>query len=315
MRRVWLILLAILTLSACSPTWRPSVDEVQVRGHDLVATFQDGGAVSSSDGGRTWQQSQDGPLTSQTSMCVPKKARCYMIDPGRMKVLESDDGKGWRTSWEIPPGRADLLGRTLGGTPQSVSLTVQATPNGHVVAVANQEDGLAIRDEDGVWRRVSFDENYDTMTPVGLDENGPVGIESWVALMVGAWVLLAGFAIATGRTGLIALASVGVLVLIIGGPAATFSAEGPFSIAVLCSFALAGMLTGSWITAGLSGRALGTVLGTGVLVSLGILAPFRAWSMGLFDSYDTALRLSFGVGLVLVLFGLALVYRWARSDR
>ncbi|MFI6324657.1 hypothetical protein ACIBG8_44530 [Nonomuraea sp. NPDC050556] len=315
MRRVWLILLAILTLSACSPTWRPSVDEVQVRGRDLVATFEDGGAVSSRDGGRTWQPSDAPSLTTQTSMCVPKKARCYMIDPGRLKVLESDDGKAWRTSWEIPSGQAELLGRNLGGTPQSVSLAVQATSRGHVVAVANQADGLAIRDEDGVWRRVAFDDDHDVTAPVDLDQNGPIGIESWVALMVGAWVLLAGFAIASGRAGLAALASIGFLALVIGVPTAAFSADGPFSIAVLCSFALAGMLTGSWITAGLRGRALGTVLGTGVLVSLGVLAPFRAWSMGLLPGYDIALQMSVGLGLLFVLVGLALVYRWGRSDR
>lgn len=322
MRRAWLLLLAILALTACSPVepGASEADAVEVRGKSVLVGW-DGqrAAYISTDRGRTWQETQASgeTLRVQTSQCVPKDPdRCYMIAKGQMKVLESlDAGKTWRTAWEVTPGRVELLTRDLGTMPESKALAIQSSARGHVVVVANGSDGVAVRDIHGTWQRMGFGSmTMSEEEAISLDSAGHIGYEAWIAILAGVWTLMAGFAIAGRKTSLTLIAIFGLLAATISFAAAA-GGSGIATLGALAVMGTLGLLITAWQTASLRGRTLGTVLSAGILVALGVLGPFRAWSMGWVDAYDSAAGVSLGLGAVFMVAGLALVYRVAKKAR
>lgn len=319
-----LVLLAVLTLSGCSPSQQPlNISRIEVNDGTLVARSDVDWHFSygSTDGGRTW-----GPWTgtptdrTQSSQCVPNHgSRCYRVVQGELKVLESNDGSTtWTTSWEVPQDRVDVLTRALGDPPRSVALAVQETASGHVVVVANGSDGVAVRDEQGVWRRYGLENGLSTEAALPLD-SAPIGHESWVALLAGVWTLIAGFAIATrtyGRSSLTAVAIEALFSTMIGAVVG-FSDPVTTMLGVFGSLITLGLLIAAWVVAAnakIGGVTMGAVLGAGVLTALGVVSPFRLWGSGLVQHYDTALMLAAGLGLALAATGLVLVRRTALAQ-
>ncbi|MBE3012370.1 hypothetical protein IL992_24720 [Microbispora sp. NEAU-D428] len=144
-----------------------SAQAVEVRDGEIVVMVRDRSAIASEDGGRSWHEWKDSPSPSSspaTRACVPAEPRrCYRVIPGRLGVEQTTDGGAtWTVAWEISRGGQGWLDRVyenpdpLGersGPAASLAVAVQAVPGGHVVAVANGTDGVALRDVSGRWRR------------------------------------------------------------------------------------------------------------------------------------------------------------------
>ncbi|MFI6297675.1 hypothetical protein ACIBEJ_39205 [Nonomuraea sp. NPDC050790] len=319
--------LAVLAVAATSATHSPpAADVVRVDGARITVTGTWAASNVSTDGGRTWHLSgrRDPDLASQRSMCVPREPRrCYWVRGDGVRVMQSDDASvTWRPSWELSPGRHELLERAYGEEVSSASLAVQATARGHVVVVANGRDGVAVRDEDGQWTRLGYDPSgrltARAATPV--DGGDEVGGELAVAVLAGLWACVAGLMVAAaGRRRSAAhwiapaLATAGVLPYVLldpwpgGVPALLWLAGAPLLLAGVVVAIVEAVL------AKIHSTALWTALGTGVLVALGIAVPFRGWAFGWPDSYEVALALAAFLAVALAALGLALVRRAATT--
>ncbi|MEY9849728.1 hypothetical protein ABH940_006840 [Streptacidiphilus sp. BW17] len=130
-----------------------------------------------SDDGLHWQVSQTFPtptdpsrmprLSLRTEDCVPgAPEHCYRVVPGHALVQETRDaGRHWFTAWQLSAGR-ELFLRRSGGYAEdttgarlhldSTSLVVLLVAAGHVVIVADQNDGLVVRTADGRWPRTGL---------------------------------------------------------------------------------------------------------------------------------------------------------------
>lgn len=293
----------------------PQANYVEVTAEGIIVTGFDTMPMVSADGGATWhvrQRQDDLPASSaRTSACVGQ--HCYRVVSSRMKVMESNDGGAmWRVSWEVSAGRAKLLDRVLGEPrccrrrpPESQSLAVQARPGGgHVVVVANQRDGIAVRDRAGGWRRLGF-------VGAGLGEAAPLsqvgrylGDETRVAVLTGLWAAIAAL-VAISAPGMVS--SHGMTWLALGGVLLMMPYPYP-EIFIFPNNPLpwlaavpGGVLTFTMLVLALARlRTITSVLGPlalGVAVALGIALPFYGWSAGVPDDYGTAVVLAVLIGL------------------
>ncbi|MFC1433835.1 hypothetical protein ACEZDB_24610 [Streptacidiphilus sp. N1-3] len=164
---------------------------------------------TSTDGGVTWRQPATVPEATVTAdACVPgQPALCYRVGLGAQEVQQTTDGgTHWSTVWRLSPGRQVYLRRELPDNPLkdappaygSTSVAVARVPGGYRVVVADQQDGLLVRDATGRWQRRGF---------TGLDVRGhalpapgatpltggfgPIGKELLLAVFAGwlAWLL------------------------------------------------------------------------------------------------------------------------------
>jgi hypothetical protein len=142
-------------------------------------------------------------------------ALCYRVAPGRLRVEQSNDGgRTWITAWELSEGRRKFLRRGYGlwtesATVKSASLAVQPSDNGHVVVVANREDGLLVRDTAGRWRRIGFPARSPAAAAAGAvtqpaasltDDGERIVMEYNFGYVVDALVLLAAAQVARRRS-------------------------------------------------------------------------------------------------------------------
>ncbi|MFD9944581.1 hypothetical protein ACFWYW_48300 [Nonomuraea sp. NPDC059023] len=317
------VLAVAATGAAGSP---PAADAVRVDGGRITVTGTWASGNVSTDGGRTWRLAPDSDPSAQgqKSMCVPREPRrCYWVRGDGIRVMRSDDASvTWQPSWELSPGRLELLERSYGERVSSVSLAVQATARGHVVVVANGRDGVAVRDESGRWTRLGYDPSgrLTAGAATAVDGGQEVSGELAVALLAGVWAIVAGLMIAArGRRRIAthwiapALATVGVLPYMLldpeaGGVAALLWLAGaPLLLAAVVLAIVESVL------AKIPSTALWWALGTGVLVALGIAAPFRGWAFGWPDSYDVALAMAAFFSVAIGALGLTLVRRTARD--
>lgn len=308
--------LAVLAITATSAApGAPQANVVQADPEAITVTGRDHRPFVSRDGGASWQvqDSDEGPPPEpgRTSACVQQ--HCYRIVAGRMKVMESSDGGiTWRVSWEISPGRTKLLDRSFDEPRccrpiplQSESLAVQARPGGgHVVVVANERDGIAVRDEAGKWRRLGFAADGTALSQAAaLTAFGEhVEDETKVAVLSGLLALVIGIAMSSVRRmrawNTAAFGIAGLLAMVpYPYPDLVFSAATTF-----VGMAGATMLLCALIVAVMdlpSPSALLKPLAIGVAVALGVAVPFHGWSAGAPDDYGTALTLAvvFGLGL------------------
>ncbi|MDX6742469.1 hypothetical protein [Actinocorallia sp. A-T 12471] len=182
--------LAVLATAATSAPAERSVRDVWVEDGRLF--FSEGYDFASRDGGLTWERIDPEPVPTtpsptptyatptppsppatplppvpevpygQPSACLPSQpTHCYRVVPGRLAVQETDDGRTWRTAWEVSEGRTDFLrrqsfNRGLDPRIESIGLAVQEVAGGHVVLVANGGDGLTLRNAQGEWHRAGF---------------------------------------------------------------------------------------------------------------------------------------------------------------
>ncbi|MCD0450516.1 hypothetical protein LO762_15150 [Actinocorallia sp. API 0066] len=146
---------------------------VPVNGEIIVGG---GGGYVATEDGFTWrwvstEQAYAALAGTPPPDCLPSDpAHCYRVVPHRLAVQETTDGHVWKTVWEISPGRADFLRRenAVGRDPAmfSHSLAVLEHPDGyHIVVVANGDDGIALRNARGSWKRLGTPHLISVKTP------------------------------------------------------------------------------------------------------------------------------------------------------
>ncbi|MHA6765293.1 hypothetical protein [Streptacidiphilus sp. PAMC 29251] len=332
----------VLVLTLCASTasaavyWRRFDDSVvgTKDGRLLVlefggaSTFYSGRAYTSSDAGASWQDSptvavgvlsptEVPGLVVRTEACVPAEPeRCYRVVPGRLpRVEQSDDGgRNWSTAWQLSAGRVLFLRRN--GEPGSdepgsslrygsTSLAVMPVPGGHgyTVVVADQNDGLVLRDPAGHWARrgMASAGPYETALPdTGL---GDAMSKEYLLALGAAWLtLLVGTGAAQlrrDRRGAVLLAH-GLRVALGFGWLAVIAAQGGIdgepSTYRMVLLTLAGpvVLFGLWLNRGprVFRPALRRTLAAAFLVTWPLtLLPFLGWSVARPDGYPLAVLL------------------------
>ncbi|MEU7941801.1 hypothetical protein [Microbispora bryophytorum] len=294
-----------VTATAAAPI-PPSA--LHVEAHDAVIVVYLGygpDGLATSDQGRSWHRWTSPPSekSSRTS-CVPgEPRRCYRVAPPLLRVEQSDDaGATWTTAWEISPSRQRYLNRIYApyassDTARSVAVTVLPAPRGHLVAVANGRDGVALRDVSGRWHRLGL-RGYDDLseqaaTPL-FDAGEHIEAETGTAYLTALTVLLAALAFAGGwrrsPLGFVAAGYVtwGGLYMTVKGPPGIFGL--PFTIlgALLVMGGSVGLAAAVVYS---STRGLSSIIAA-PLTFAAIYLPFRGWSAGWPDDYGTAVLLA-----------------------
>ncbi|MDP9814116.1 sialidase family protein [Spirilliplanes yamanashiensis] len=170
-RAAVLLPLALAGVAATSAVTIDSATAVGARDGVLVAYYRnvgdaadDGHTVTSTDHGATWTRGDD-PVPDPAAMACSTTDRrvCYRVVRGAAAVDRSADaGATWRRDWALDPD----VRRRHDEPPRSQSVAVLDVPGGgHVVLVANEADGLALRRADGTWERLGF--------PAGVGPEGP----------------------------------------------------------------------------------------------------------------------------------------------
>jgi hypothetical protein len=115
------------------------------------------------------QFSPDDTRTKQ--VCDPANAaECYRLTGGPRIEASSDGGQTWRTVWQFPQERAELMGRIVrvgvlspcGGADSVVTTPSDLTlvnHNGQTTLIAAMgNDGVLVRAPEGTWERYAVDE-------------------------------------------------------------------------------------------------------------------------------------------------------------
>ncbi|MEN3537862.1 hypothetical protein AAH991_22300 [Microbispora sp. ZYX-F-249] len=305
---------AVLAVTATSAA-DPGPSALHVEAHDAVIVvysartrFIEGKGLATSDQGRTWHRWDTSARgTPRTVACVPDRpSRCYRVVPDRLAVEQSDDaGITWSPSWAVSPGRQLFLDRghkydyLYGGVDPaaSVALAILPVPGGHLVAVANGSEGVALRDAAGRWHRLGFDGRDGLAEQAAEPLSGPgkhIQGETGTAVLIAFTVLLAALASAglwrrapIGFTVLGLLAWAGVYLMVKGPPGIfglPYAAFGLFLAAGACA-----ALVGIGVHAALRGLS---VIVAAPLTFAAIYLPFLGWSAGWPDDYGTAVVLA-----------------------
>ncbi|XVQ86718.1 hypothetical protein ACQP2K_04645 [Microbispora siamensis] len=287
---------------------------VEVRDGEIVVMVRDRSAIASEDGGRSWHEWKGSPSPSSspgTRACVPAEpGHCYRVIPGRLGVEQTTDGEAtWTVAWEISRGRQGWLDRVyenpdpLGersGQAASLAVAVQPVPGGHVVAVANGTDGVALRDVSGRWWRLGFPErdpeevllSEDAAAPL-TSPGGRIGGELGVAVLVALAALLAALGTTAGARRwpvrfcvFAAILWVSVLLVV--------TADGMddyMSLLLSVPMFMAG--AAGVLTVWLRWRPRGTrLLLAAPAAFAAVFLPFLGWSAGLPDDYGVAVLLA-----------------------
>ncbi|SFF86117.1 hypothetical protein SAMN05421541_12642 [Actinoplanes philippinensis] len=214
-----LLPLALAGVAATSPLPHTSADLVLVEGDAvyLRATaarpYREAWSVSR-DGGVTWTDSaepaswpQPAPSSEPVSPQPPdqpvcsRDRVCYRVVEEELAVQSSTGGGPWTDSWRVGEDQRQALLRDYGDI-EMVSmlsarkLAVQDVAGGHVVVVANDRDGFAVRDPAGRWTRIGFPAFPDDVAPLPLSTSPhtlgrPLRI-TVIALLAGFLLTVAG---------------------------------------------------------------------------------------------------------------------------
>ena len=334
----FLLFAVTATTAADGPNGVIAVDE---QDGEVVIFTELSGAWSSTTGVDGWQPVSPKPQSSDTHRqeCVPgEAAHCYRVhgaeigpratgqppNHGRLLGVDEtlDGGVTWRTTWEVPADRWPFLAKRhnlsySGGADllASLDILVRLVSEGHQVIVANGADGLAVRDADGTWHRVSVDADVSgqqvTIHPRPLTAFG-FGLAEEIAgavVLVAAAVLLASLllswrlrsihpnAVMWGVLAMIGfpVSVLGFVMIVMFFPATIFS----LMVATVATFVLV-------ITALLQSdiprpHAL-SLTGGCLLVGVGFVGPYLGWTVAIPNRYTTATALAWwlaGFGLVL----------------
>ncbi|XVQ89043.1 hypothetical protein ACQP2K_16985 [Microbispora siamensis] len=297
-----------VTATAAAPT-PPSA--VHVEAHDAVIVVYLGyglDGLATSDQGRSWHRWTSPPSerSSRTTACVPgEPRRCYRVAPPLLKVEQSDDGgRTWATAWEVSPGRQHYLYRSRyessplrSDTAASTAVAVLPVPRGHLVAVANGRDGVALRDVTGRWHRLGF-RGYDDLSeqsaaPV-VNAGERIEAETGTAYLTALTVLLAALAFAgCFRRSPLGFSAAGFLTWVglymaVKGPPGIYGL--PFTV-LGALLVVGGCVALAAIAAYSRMRGLSSIVAA-PLTFAAIYLPFRGWSAGQLDDYGTAVLLA-----------------------
>ncbi|WP_182908013.1 hypothetical protein [Microbispora sp. H13382] len=309
---------AVLAVTATSAA-DPGPSALHVEAHDAVIVVylnpsSRGTGLATSDQGRTWHRWDTSATgTPRTVACVPDRpSRCYRVVPHRLAVEQSDNaGATWSPAWAVSPGRQLFLDRRhhddylYGGIDPaaSVAVAVLPVPAGHLVAVANGSEGVALRDAAGRWHRLGFDGRDDLSEQTAALVSDPgenIQAETGTAVLAALTVLLAALASAgLWRRSPVGFAVLGLLVwagvyLMVKGPPGIFGLPYAAFGFLLAASAAAG-LAGIGVHAGLRGLS---VIVAAPLTFAAIYLPFLGWSAGWPDDYGTAVVLAIALCLL-----------------
>ncbi|GAB1819999.1 hypothetical protein [Herbidospora sp. RD11066] len=232
---------------------------------------------------------------------------CYRIVPGRLR-LEQSSGGPWTTAWEITDEQYDRLGRARGGPeprrPTSRAVAVTA----RLVVVVNGDDGIAVRDATGAWRRLGLGPGgFKADLAPSLSEPGRYNVEGYVWSAAIAAALLALMAFTLEWKFLLAAFTLGLGALL--GMAA---AEGLLIIGVLVQalvllpgfvIFLAALVLVRMPWWQLAGSAV-----AGALAWAAVAVPHAAWSAGHIGFYADAERLAIAGFVVVAVAGTVAAY-------
>jgi len=271
---------------------------------------------------------------------------CFRPTPGRLGVdISHDGGKTWAPEWVVTDHQWEKLGdMTFGGEPRESRLVTRQvavfdTEDGFKVYAANSVDGVAIRDEEGVWRRVGFPGRLEWDHPSGAPlppdtpprEYYPVSFVVFGSVLLASASFLAMAALRPGRpaaprrTLRVAMATLSGLIAVLCGAAVAWTAASRATSAQVHfdSFGVIAMwiglfgaaalvpptvLTAGWANAESRGRIAVVALVAGLAGGLAGVVPYEG------------LGLRFAIGaavagaLTVLAVRLGLVFRAKRDD-
>ncbi|WP_432932755.1 hypothetical protein ACQPZZ_15820 [Microbispora sp. CA-135349] len=302
---------AVLAVTATAAPFIPP-SAVHVEAHDAVIVVYTNGyprsGVATSDQGRTWHRWTSPPAekSSRTTACVPgEPRRCYRVVPPLLLVEQSDNGGAtWTTAWEVPAARRHYMYRNLdtyegdrADRAESMAVAVLPVPGGHLVAVANGRDGVALRDVAGRWHRLGLlgYEDLSEQAAIPLSTPGEhIEAETGTAYLVALTVLLAALGFAGcrrrspfGFTTAGFLSWVG-LYMTVKGPPGLYGL--PFTLIGVPLVTIGGIVL-ACIAAYTRTRGLASIVAA-PLTFAAIYLPYRGWSAGWPGDYGTATLLA-----------------------
>ncbi|MER5644797.1 hypothetical protein [Streptosporangium sp. NPDC002524] len=313
----------------------PAATNVLVRGEVIAVVLDQDAESLSGDGGRTWigrpardpgspepgspepgsPESGSSPVPDPaTRACLPgEPAHCYRVVPPRLAVDESrDGGNSWKTVWEVSPGREDALRRRAAGMSNrpwhgSSAIAVQRVTDGHVVVAANGEDGIAVRDARGNWRRMGpLDGGFSPDAAIPLGAPGvDLRTEHRVGLFAGLLGFMSGMAVArrhtrrvTGLTGPAYFLTVAGFVLVLPSDT-TYIVDIGALMALLggaCALVATILVSTAAIRARVPARTCAALVTIACCTPFAMWALFTGWESGVIDDYPTAGFLAWLVG-------------------
>ncbi|MEY9873364.1 hypothetical protein ABH931_002846 [Streptacidiphilus sp. MAP12-33] len=333
LRRVRALLLVPLLVAgvvATSPGEFP-VPQVAADGGRIVEFSVDGtsgipalrpgtriGGYWTTDGGRTWTRARaplPAGLLAATRACAPEQPHhCFQVGlPGPPQVRETlDGGAHWRVAWALSGGRVlyrargeldGTLGLSLGlprfdGQISSTSVVVRAGPDGDTVMVADQADGLVVRDPSGRWRRIAAPDCRSDCSPPLTGFGRYVELEillalAWgVALLIWSRYLVWWWRDGRGSGSAVLVRVVLAALLVAGLEWCAFDGFGDFTLALDLLVLVCGLLALSAVgePEGYPAEPPGT--GVRCAAALGgsalVIAPYLGWSAGVPDSFAVA---------------------------
>ncbi|WP_344972946.1 hypothetical protein [Streptosporangium fragile] len=301
---------ALISVTATSQAPAPPAAVAVTADDDAITVFSTSGfsrgAAFSRDGGRTWSPAPaPAALPSPaTRACLPDDPRhCYRVVPPRLAVDESlDGGANWKTVWTVSEGRADALRRntedhSARAWQGSAAVAVQRRPDGHVVVVANGNDGIAVRDTRGTWQRLGFPPSGE-----GFSADAAVPLRSPDVSLVpeyrngffaGLLGFMAGMAVARRHEPRTSRLAVSAYILAPAGFVLSLPSDSVLGTLMLvagvaCALIAAALTTAAAIKARVPGRAWAALLAIAVCTPLVIGAVFTSWVSGTPDDYATA---------------------------
>jgi len=299
---------------------------------------------ASQDNGQTWEeitsptedvlQKLEGKQNKQSTLCLSTDSQiCYQITGEEQVEISNDGGATWQTDWQIPVGRKLYMERRFwGSNPDTVPFDMQIIESvgGYFVIVAMGNQGVLVKSPGGNWARYA----------VGLAE--PISYqaasfkEAWnvinyseqiVAILVGVGCLLL-LSLAVWITIYInSSPRIRKQILISCLPTVFFAAASAFFLFINFRYLafiltlLGFMITWLAIIVVLWNRFLGFLtlllsLGFSILIYFCILFPFLLWAMGDIPVYETALVITYVVGVVAIFVAFIAEIRFtARSVR
>ncbi|MFD3454892.1 hypothetical protein ACFWVC_22285 [Streptomyces sp. NPDC058691] len=343
--RVWVAVpLTVVTVAATSASFVPEARAV-VTWEGKVLLQREGRLLTTSDGGDSWRPLTDaesadlaaartGRPVQRTEACVPgTPEHCYRVGLGGPRVEESvDGGRNWTVAWEITAGRQAFLRRAhqnvlFGPSPAefaSTSVVVVGKPGGHVVIVAEQQDGLVVRDTSGRWERRGFAGIGSSKPVVPLTGLGQYIFTEWVLAAMAGWICFLIGSTVTGRgrdrprywvtaavRGTIGVAWP-VLVLSMAGPFGDPGMAGRLLILITLPIALV-VLNVGWPAPQMAPRGRAWLVAVSMATAGLVALPFLGWTVAEPDSYSIAARLA--VALFLVGIAVSATVGWSVSRR
>ncbi|MEV8635260.1 hypothetical protein AB0395_26750 [Streptosporangium sp. NPDC051023] len=314
-RTLIIVPVALVAVTATSGLPSPSAVSVLADG-ETITVFADHPyqRIVSQDGGRTWSVQRTSPSAPTptpppgvTRACLPDSPRhCYRVVPPRLAVDESlDGGTSWNTVWEVSPGREGALRRRVTDYDTwpwrgSTAIAAQSRPDGHVVVAADGNDGVAVRDARGTWRRLGFSDK-------GLSEDAAPPLHSLdldltPEYLAGFFTGLFGFMLCLalarrrrprGRV----LSPTAYTLVSIGFAVSMFFRSGLLAPLILlaalaCALIAAGLTVASGVMARVPVPAWLTAAVTAPCTAATICVIFSGWASGTPDDYSTAVLLA-----------------------